>query len=146
MDPNYINYLIATKLVSVETIYRALGLDYDEECRLMAQYNYSINQSSKCGGGGCGSCSSSCNSKDCDDCDDDCNDNSKKCSTKKSSYSKNGCYCRSCNEYNEYAEPDEVIEDNKFTCFVCGNHPDRKGKGLPNDKVAEIDKIYSKKS
>ena len=61
-------------------------------------------------------------------------------------YIKKGCHCRSCNEFNDYAEPDAVIDDGKFTCWHCGNHPDRKKRGLPSDKVKYIDKIYSKAS
>ncbi len=83
---------------------------------------------------------SSCGSGGCSSCDDD-ND----CHCKKQSNSKkSGIYCRSCNEYNEYAETDNIIDDNKYTCWNCGTSPSRKRKGLPPDKVCEVDKIYKK--
>jgi len=55
-----------------------------------------------------------------------------------------GIYCRSCCEYNKYANPDYVIMDGKFTCWTCANHPERKRKGLPPDKVKDLESYYKK--
>lgn len=56
-----------------------------------------------------------------------------------------GCFCRACKEFYRFAEPDNVIPDNKMTCWRCGTHIFRKYKGLPEDKVKEIDVIYKNK-
>ena len=56
-----------------------------------------------------------------------------------------GCFCRSCKEFYQFAEPDNVVFDNKMTCWRCGTHLYRKYKGLPREKVKDIDLIYKKK-
>lgn len=56
-----------------------------------------------------------------------------------------GCFCRSCEEFYQFAAPDNVISDNKMTCWRCGTHLYRKYKGLPREKVKEIDLIYKNK-
>jgi hypothetical protein len=56
-----------------------------------------------------------------------------------------GCFCRSCQEFYQFAAPDNVIFDNKMTCWRCGTHLYRKYKGLPSEKVKEIDLIYNNK-
>ena len=117
-----------------------------------------------CSSGSCGSGGSSGNSsspsytigkqkcaKDCDECTcgndgsicDKCSGKINGCGGCKKDSA--GCYCRACNDYNEFGEPDNVIQDGKFTCWSCGHSSTRKGKGLPPDKVQEIDKIYKKK-
>jgi len=55
-----------------------------------------------------------------------------------------GVYCRACNDYNKYAVPDNIINDSKFTCWSCMNHPERKRKGLTSDKIKELEKYYKK--
>jgi len=42
-----------------------------------------------------------------------------------------GINCRSCNEFNKYAEVDLLTNDGKFTCWACSQHPERKRFGLP---------------
>lgn len=53
-----------------------------------------------------------------------------------------GIHCRVCNGYFEYAAPDKVIPDSKFTCWDCGHSPYKKYKNIPDDKKHLIDKIY----
>lgn len=55
-----------------------------------------------------------------------------------------GVYCRSCSEFNKYAAPDHIVYDGKFTCWACANHPERKLKGLPLDKVKDLEEYYKK--
>jgi len=51
--------------------------------------------------------------------------------------------CRSCNEFNKYAEPDNVIDDNKYTCWACKTHPYRKYKGLKTkEDIQKFKKYY----
>jgi len=45
----------------------------------------------------------------------------------------NGCHCRSCNEFNSYAQPDGVVSDDKFTCWNCANSYMRVRVGLSSD-------------
>ena len=42
----------------------------------------------------------------------------------------NGTWCRSCNNFSEYAEADKIINDGKHTCWSCASHPERRRKGL----------------
>lgn len=53
-----------------------------------------------------------------------------------------GINCRACFIFNKYATPDQIIEDGKFTCWSCANHPERKRMGLPPDKVKDLEKYY----
>ena len=74
----------------------------------------------------------------CDNCKQDAQERLDK-------YIKKGAFCRVCNDYNEYAEPDRLAEDDKYTCWSCGTHPERKRKGLTSGGVRELNKKYSKK-
>ena len=38
--------------------------------------------------------------------------------------------CRACGEYNDYAEIDGVIDDDKYTCWNCANNYYRVSRGL----------------
>jgi hypothetical protein len=46
-----------------------------------------------------------------------------------------GSFCRSCGEYNNYAEVDKVIEDGKHTCWNCANSDIRIYRGLNCDNL-----------
>jgi hypothetical protein len=46
-----------------------------------------------------------------------------------------GSFCRSCGEYNNYAEVDKVIEDGKYTCWNCANSNIRIYRGLNCDNL-----------
>ena len=58
---------------------------------------------------------------------------------------KGGCFCRSCNDYNEYMVADNVICDGKFTCWSCASNPYRRSKGLATkeqiDRVTKLNNI-----
>ena len=73
----------------------------------------------------------------CDNCHGNCQETSFS--------SKNGVFCRSCNEFNEFAEPDYISDDGKFTCYGCGTHPDRRYKGIADSKRYLIFKKYELK-
>jgi len=49
------------------------------------------------------------------------------------SNTRNGCSCRSCNEFNSYASPDGVANDEKYTCWNCANSYMRVRIGLSVD-------------
>jgi len=53
---------------------------------------------------------------------------------KKSILDSNGCCCRVCNEFNDYADPDGICIDGKYTCYNCGTHPYKYSIGLVNDE------------
>jgi len=50
---------------------------------------------------------------------------------------KGGSFCRSCGEYNNYAEVDKVIEDGKYTCWNCANSDIRIYRGLNCDNLSK---------
>ena len=52
--------------------------------------------------------------------------------------------CRACNDIDPYGfvDPDGVIPDNNYTCWACINHPDRRFKNIPNDKIQEFRLFY----
>jgi len=56
----------------------------------------------------------------------------------------NGTCCRSCNEFNKYAEPDSVTSDSKYTCWSCASHPERKRKGLTAKETKALEAYYKK--
>ena len=78
--------------------------------------------------------------------DDDVSITNKECGHEASISKKEnlGIYCRACNEYNAYVEPDCIILDGEFTCWRCARHPERKKTGLPSDKVKDLDDFYKK--
>lgn len=49
-----------------------------------------------------------------------------------------GTRCRVCNEFNNYAEPDEVIGDAKYTCWTCAANPLKRWKGLSNQEQVSM--------
>lgn len=57
-----------------------------------------------------------------------------------------GCNCRVCKEFNNWAIPDGVVGDGKYTCWNCANSYHRIIRGLDMDKldsqVAMIKKNY----
>lgn len=57
-----------------------------------------------------------------------------------------GCCCRACNDFNEYAVPDQIVSDGKYTCWACAMHPDRKRRGLEGNREAleKLNKLYKK--
>jgi len=55
-----------------------------------------------------------------------------------------GTYCRACGEFNIYAEPDNIIPDKKFTCWICSVHPYRRLKGIPREKIVDFENFHKK--
>lgn len=49
-----------------------------------------------------------------------------------------GVFCRACGEFNEYAEPDMVADDNKFTCWTCASHYSKRSRGLNENQVSQL--------
>lgn len=45
----------------------------------------------------------------------------------------NGSFCRACNYFNKYAEVDNVVEDDKHTCWNCATSFERIRIGLSED-------------
>lgn len=78
-------------------------------------------------------------------CGNNCNSGNKK-SSKCSSIPPpdKGAKCRACGDFNDYAEPDKIINDHKYTCYSCRTHPERHRKGLPSDKVQDMIDYYNK--
>jgi hypothetical protein len=82
-----------------------------------------------------------------DDGDDDNLGNVKTNMPKKTCVEKKeykGSCCRSCGEFNGYAEADLIVNDGCHTCWRCCNHPERKRKGIPVEKRAIFEKYYAK--
>jgi hypothetical protein len=110
---------------------------------------YSMGCGNNSGSGGCngssgcsGNCSGNCNGN-CENCNGSC----KKSSSNKSSKNKekpkeSGVYCRACNDFNKYADPDMIVDDGKDTCWNCRNHPERRKKGLPKELKDRIHEIF----
>ena len=58
----------------------------------------------------------------------------------------NGVLCRVCNEFNEWAEPDNINKDSKYTCYKCGTNPYRFHVGLEGDsQIAQMRLLYKGK-
>lgn len=55
-----------------------------------------------------------------------------------------GSFCRSCNEFNEYAPPDDVVSDGKHTCYMCITSSERWKHNVPADKEKALEKYYGK--
>jgi len=53
-----------------------------------------------------------------------------------------GSNCRVCNLYNHYMGTDNVVDDNKHTCYNCINSPYRWKTNIPKEKINDLKKYY----